>query len=93
MNSSVEGQHLSQETAKKRKKSIPQECLPAKVASPKVEAGILALLALLQRGWILNGCVLLCLGVVQHLMQQERGLQAAVLQLSTQGILNILKMR
>ena len=50
--------------------------------------GLVSLLAWLQHGWRVVGLASLCLGVVQCLMQQEPGLQAAALQLSGQGLLN-----
>ena len=50
--------------------------------------GLVSLLPWLQHGWGVVRCVLLGLGVAQHLMQQERGLQAAELLLSAQELLN-----
>ena len=55
--------------------------------------GFVYLLAGLRHGWRVVGHVSLRLGVVQCLMWQECGLQAAVLQLSTQELFNAFNRR
>ena len=53
--------------------------------------GLVSLLSWLQCGWSIVGHVPLGLGVVQCLMQQERGLQAAALWPSAQKLPNAFK--